>query len=83
LSKEIFGFPEDDLMRLKQFVNATYNRQLFSIDDQREIIALMKFDKKNIGNNINFVLLEEIGHPRLDCKVDNELIYKAFEYYLS
>lgn len=83
LSKEIFGFPEDDLMQLKKFVNATYNRQFFSKDDQREIIALMKFDKKNVGNNINFVLLEDIGRPRLDCKVDNDLIYKAFEYYLS
>ena len=81
ISKELLGFETDDLERLKEFVDSTYARQHFSIEDQNAIINIMKFDKKNIGNNINFVLLKEIGHPVLDCKVDNELIYKAFEYY--
>jgi len=27
------------------------------------------------------VLLKDIGKPILDCKVENELIFRAFEYY--
>ncbi len=83
ISKELFGFPTSELERLKAFIDSTYTKQQFSIDDQNEIINLMKFDKKNIGNAINFVLLEAIGKPKLDCKVNNDLIYKAFDYYLT
>jgi 3-dehydroquinate synthase len=83
ISKEMFGFPDQELERLKAFVDHNYAKQQFSIDDQNEIIRLMKFDKKNVGSNVNFVLLKDIGQPVLDCKVDNDLIYKAFEYYLG
>ena len=43
----------------------------------------MRFDKKNVGGNVYFVLLEAIGKPKIDCIVPYEEIYKAFEYYLS
>lgn len=83
ISKEVFGFPNQDLERLKSFIDTIYTKQFFSTTDQNEIINLMKFDKKNVGTDINFVLLEEIGKPVLDCKVNNSLIYKAFDYYLT
>jgi 3-dehydroquinate synthase len=81
LSKELFGFPKERLDALKRFVDSVYTKQDFSVEDQIEIISLMKFDKKNIGKDINFVLLKDIGKPILDCKVENELIFRAFEYY--
>jgi 3-dehydroquinate synthase len=37
--------------------------------------------KKNNGSGINFVLLENIGKPRIDVNVKQELFYKAFDFY--
>ena len=83
ISKELLGFPNQNLETLRDFIDTTYTKQFFSVQEQTEIINLMKFDKKNVGNDINFVLLEDVGKPILDCKVSNDLIYKAFEYYLT
>ena len=41
----------------------------------------LKFDKKNEHGNINFVLLKSIGECQINCKVDNELILEAFNFY--
>jgi 3-dehydroquinate synthase len=40
-------------------------------------------DKKNIGGEVNFVLLKDIEKCELDCKVDSEMIIDAIKYYLS
>ena len=37
--------------------------------------------KKNSHGNVNFVLLEDIGKPKLDCIVDDQIIQSAFNYY--
>ena len=42
---------------------------------------LMKHDKKNSHGVINFVLLEAIGQPKIDCQVDSKVISEAFDYY--
>ena len=61
----------------------TYGKVDFSKADIETIIDLMKFDKKNSHGNINFVLLEDIGKTKVDCIVDNQLIFDAFEFYAS
>lgn len=81
ISKELFGFSLQHLQALKSFVDSIYAKQHFSVEDQQAIINLLKFDKKNVGRDVNFVLLRGIGKPVLDCKVENDLILKAFEYY--
>ena len=48
-----------------------------------EIQGYMLHDKKNVNGQINFVLLEDIGKPRLDQAIDSVLINKAFEFYLK
>jgi 3-dehydroquinate synthase len=53
----------------------------FDKEDYSEIIELLRFDKKNHHGNINFVLLNDIGNPKLDCQVENELILDAFQFY--
>jgi 3-dehydroquinate synthase len=54
-----------------------------SIDDKKEIIKLLKHDKKNIGNKINFVLISSIGKPKIDVQVPEDLFEDAFNFYLS
>ena len=41
----------------------------------------MSYDKKNYDNTVKYVLLKSIGSPVIDQEVDNELFFKAFEFY--
>ena len=52
-------------------------------DDKKEIIKLLKHDKKNIGDKINFVLISSIGKPKIDVQVPEDLFEDAFNFYLS
>ena len=53
------------------------------IANLQSIIDLLKYDKKNNHGNINFVLLEKIGKPKIDCLVEDSIIIDAFEFYVS
>ncbi|MBE7639139.1 3-dehydroquinate synthase [Salegentibacter sp. BLCTC] len=81
LSKELQEFPEDKLKEVSLKILDIYDKVEFSKEDIQKIIDLMKYDKKNSHGNINFVLLKDIGNTVIDCKVPNELIWNAFEYY--
>lgn len=81
ISFKLFDFPRHRLDQLKTYIHKIYPFHSFDKSEQDEIIDLMKHDKKNTKGNINFVLLKDIGTPVLDCKVENDLIYEAFEYY--
>lgn len=83
ISHKLHSFAMKDLVLLKTFVNKNYQSQKFTNEDQKNIIDLMKYDKKNEGKKVNFVLLEDIGEPLLDCEVKENFIYEAFEYYQS
>ena len=83
LSAEKENFPVNDLKEIKKTIVDMYGRVELSREDQEKIIELLKFDKKNEGGKINFVLLREIGKPVIDRQVSNDLIYKAFDYYLE
>ena len=48
-------------------------------DDLNDIIELMKFDKKNTGNEINMVLLNKIGEAVLVKDIDRTEILNALE----
>ena len=40
-----------------------------------------KNDKKNEAGYINFTLLQTIGKPVIDCHIDKEEIFVAFDLY--
>jgi 3-dehydroquinate synthase len=83
ISNKLLNFPENKLLHIKEVMIQTYGKVDFSITDIETIIDLMKFDKKNSHGNINFVLLEDIGKTKLDCIVDNQLIFESFDFYAS
>ena len=53
----------------------------FTTSDQKEIFKIMSYDKKNYNNKVKYVLLKGIGNPIIDQDVDNELFFKAFDFY--
>lgn len=83
LSVKIEGFPEEKLEEIKKVIISMYGKIEFTKDDQKKIIEYLKFDKKNEGGRINFVLLHNIGEPVIDRQVSNELLFSAFSYYLE
>lgn len=83
LSTEKLNFPKEIRNEIKQVLSEYFEKQYFTEEEITQIISLMKFDKKNSHGNINFVLLQNIAQPQWDCQIENSLIYKAFEYYLS
>lgn len=82
LSVKKTSFPQGKCDFIKENLLQYFEQQSFTKNEISEIISLMKFDKKNSHGAINFVLLEDIANPKLDCHVDNDLIYQAFEYYV-
>jgi 3-dehydroquinate synthase len=83
LSTELEGFPEEKRDEVRNIVHSMYGKIDLQEEDEEKIIHLMKFDKKNEGGKINFVLLRRIGIPVIDRQVPNSLISEAFRYYLE
>ncbi|WJJ95473.1 3-dehydroquinate synthase [Algibacter luteus] len=83
ISSELVGFPKKTTDEIKQLFLSYYNKVTIEESDYPAIIELLKYDKKNNHGNINFVLLEDIGKPKIDCLVDNKLIIASFKYYAS
>ena len=81
LSAELLKFPKEDLELVTKAINSIYKPVRFENSDYEPIIDLLKYDKKNEHGNVNFVLLEAIGLPKIDCLASNELIIKSFLYY--
>lgn len=81
ISCELHGFPESGLRKVATGIRSCFESKSFSEKDIEAISALLKYDKKNRGGKILFVLLEDFGKPRIDCEVPNSLIVSAFTYY--
>lgn len=83
ISTQLTGFPQETTNDIKHLFKDYYGNVSIDKTDYKPIMDLLKYDKKNNHGNINFVLLEAIGKPKIDCLVDDAIILDAFEYYAS
>lgn len=83
LSVEVLQFDQEKCDKASQIINKYYKLVEFSEEDITNIKTYLKHDKKNSAGNINFLLLEDFGKPKINCKVNDEQIKKAFAYYKS
>ena len=81
ISHKLLSFPKNKLDDIKATILNIFPKVKFDEVDYVEIISLLRFDKKNHYGKVNFVLLHDIGNPKLDCQVENELIEEAFNFY--
>ncbi|MBO6606495.1 3-dehydroquinate synthase [Psychroserpens sp.] len=81
LSSKLLNFPNSDLEYITQVIHSIYDHITIESTDHDAIIDLLKYDKKNSHGKVNFVLLEQIGQPKINCSVPNELIIDSFNYY--
>jgi len=83
LSVELTALPKSDLIRISSLICKYFQKVSFAKEDIENIIRLTQYDKKNSGNQVNYVLLDKIGKCRLDCIVPKQKILDAFRFYES
>ena len=83
LSVELNTLSQSELNRIVNLIGTYFKKVKFTKEDIEKIIQLTQYDKKNSGNQVNYVLLNKIGSCKLDCLVPKEKIHDAFEYYAS
>ncbi len=83
ISKELLEFSDAKCQEIKTALIKIFVKVEIDKEDFNPIIELLKHDKKNEHGNINFVLLEAIGKPRVNCLVDNDIIINSLKYYIN
>ncbi len=73
---------EEITLNIKNYYQNALPKQI-SKEEYPSIMELLKHDKKNTNGRVNFILIDAIGNPLLDCEVsDNEMI-NALDYYAN
>lgn len=83
ISTALTQFPKESTLAIKSLLTNYYGKVTIDNKEYKNIIDLLKYDKKNNHGNINFVLLEAIGKTKIDCIVPENIIIDAFEFYAS
>lgn len=83
LSSKVLEFPEDKVSEIKDAIIKIYGKVALVKEDFQPILELMKHDKKNIGGEINFVLLNDYEDFKINSKASDGLIRESLSYYNS
>ena len=83
LSVSLCGMPMSVAETIKKVFLSIFDKEEFSPTAQKKILELLIFDKKNSHGQVNFMLLEAIGKPKLDVQVPSALFPEAFEFYME
>lgn len=81
ISHKLLNFPSEHVKSIKETILSIYEKVAIDVLDYEEIISLLIHDKKNVGGQVNFVLLTDFEKFKLDCKVEKDLIIEALNYY--
>lgn len=83
LSTKITGLTTDQLDEITNHLLTIYGYSDISDLDLAKTLDYMTNDKKNVGSQISFSLLSDIGTCRWDQFADNDLIEASVQYYQS
>ncbi len=75
------GFPADRMRQTVSFIKEYYGQMPVTCGDYDTLLSLMHHDKKNVGSEINFTLLADIGDIRINQTVTDEEIKEALDFY--
>lgn len=78
LSKQLCGLNESDTNDVFQFIRKHYPLHLDFNSDA--VISIMKGDKKNSSDKINFALIKSIGEPVINQVTDEATIRQSLEF---
>lgn len=83
LSSKVLEFPEEKVSEIKDAIIKIYGKVALADEDFQPILELMKHDKKNIGGEINFVLLNNYEDFKINSKASDDLIKESLQFYNS
>jgi len=83
LSEKLLGFSSNEVLAIKKHLLSIYPKVNIDQKDYDGILELLIHDKKNVGGQVNFVLLSDFEKFKFDCKVEKELLIEALDYYNS
>lgn len=84
LSVVLLGCPKEPLQQLTKVMLDYYGRPSCNCKEQKELIDLMRKDKKNACESaINFTLLQKAGDPKINQVASEEVIEEALDYLFS
>lgn len=75
------NFPLDKMRQTIGFIKDNYGVFAFDCHAYERLYELMKHDKKNTADSINFTLLGDIGDIRLDQTADKKTIFAMLDFY--
>lgn len=81
LSYRKCGFPMEKLSQVVYYIKEYYSPFIFDCNEYESLYELMKHDKKNEGDNINFTLLGQVGDVRINQQVSKEDILASLDFY--
>ncbi|MBK5208536.1 MAG: 3-dehydroquinate synthase [Flavobacteriaceae bacterium] len=81
ISQKLLNFSAEKVEAIKKTILNIYEKIHIDIIDYEGIINLLIHDKKNVGGQVNFVLLTDFEQFKLDCKVEKALLIEALNYY--
>lgn len=80
LSNRLIGLSDEELEEIQSFLIRIYGKVDLPKDAFDEMLHIMRQDKKNIGNQINFTLLEAAGEGVVNQTATIEQIVDALNY---
>ena len=83
LSTQLSELSKSELKSISEMVDAVFSRIPLTTDDWNDIKSLMIHDKKNRQGSVRFVLLKSIGEAVIDRAVTEELLDRAFHFYMN
>ena len=82
LSRKILGLKSEELNEITSFIISVFNPKQIKLPI-KNLIGLMKQDKKNKDSEINFTLLSSIGKAEINNSCSEELIEESIRFYNS
>jgi len=83
ISHKILKMPYKQCLEIKKNMKSKFQKIKIDSKDSKSILKLIKFDKKNKGGKVLFVLLSEIGKSKIDIEVPKKTIIESIEFYNS
>lgn len=80
LSSLLQGFPTDRLHATVRFIREAYGHFAFTCRDYDALIEYIGHDKKNVGGQVRFTFLSDIGQVCLDCHASRRQMCEAFDF---
>ena len=78
LSIEEVGLKVETADKIKKLISKILSKKQSQMEFKAEkLLNYMSSDKKKVGNNLNFILLSEIGQPKIVSNVDSLKIMKS------